>query len=232
VDGAALAVTEVEAGQGNAASAARPDTGGETGGGAQERPADQAEEETLVLEPLRAEGEGVAEAETAQGSTGVEVAPVSEPSEARDEGIVAVAHAPAAQESAVAVVELPDSSEEYGDSMDIDPATAASAATHIAEFASASAGVLEAGTSEEPHHGAIVPSGPPSEFLRKEQEEEEAWNAQMRVGRKILQALDRAFQLHQNADYQVSHVNISPRKLLGFGLTLTCLYPRLSSCSG
>ena len=55
--------------------------------------------------------------------------------------------------------------------MDIDPAAAASAAAHIAEFASASMDVLEAGTSEGPHHGAIVPSGLPSEFLRKEQEE-------------------------------------------------------------
>ena len=70
--------------------------------------------------------------------------------------------------------------------------------------------MLEAGTSEGPHFGAIVPSVLPSEFLRKEQEEEEAWNAQMSVGREILQALDRAFQLHQNADYQVSQVNISP----------------------
>ena len=74
----------------------------------------------------------------------------------------------------VAVVELPDSSEEYEDSMDIDPAAAASAAAHIAEF------------------------------LRKEQEEEEAWNTQLGVGREILQELDRAFQLHQGADYQVS----------------------------
>ena len=74
----------------------------------------------------------------------------------------------------IPVVQLPDSSEEYGDLMDIDPAAAASAAAHIAEFASASADVLEAGTSEGPHHGAIIPSGLPSEFLRKEQEEEEA----------------------------------------------------------
>ena len=58
--------------------------------------------------------------------------------------------------------------------MDIDPAAAANAAAHIAEFASASADVLEAGTSEGCHLGAIVPSEIPSEFLRKEQEEEEA----------------------------------------------------------
>ena len=77
MDGAALAVTEVEAGQGNAASAARPDTGGETGGGAQERPADRVEEETLVLETSRAEGEGVAEEESVQGAPVVEGAPVS-----------------------------------------------------------------------------------------------------------------------------------------------------------
>ena len=48
--------------------------------------------------------------------------------------------------------------------------------------------MLEAGTFVGRHHGAIVLSGLPSEFLRKEQEEEEAWNAQMRVGREILQA--------------------------------------------
>ena len=70
--------------------------------------------------------------------------------------------------------------------MDIDPAVAASAAAHIAEFASTRADVLEAGMSEERHHGAIVPSVLPSEFLRKEQEEEEAWNAQLDVGREIL----------------------------------------------
>ena len=59
--GDAQAVIEVEAGQGDAASAARPDTGGETGGDAQERPTGQAEEDTLVPKPPRAEGEGVAE---------------------------------------------------------------------------------------------------------------------------------------------------------------------------
>ena len=50
-DGAARPDIEVEAGQGDAASAAWPVTEGETGGGAQERPADHAEEETLILEP-------------------------------------------------------------------------------------------------------------------------------------------------------------------------------------
>ena len=140
----------------------------------------------------------------------VEGAPVSEPNEARDEGFVAVVPVPMAQGSAVAVVELPDSSEEYGDSMDIDPAAAASAAAHIAEFALASAEVLETGTSEGCRHGAIVPSGLPSEFLRKEQEEEEAWNAQLDIGHEILQSLDRAFQLHQKTDYQVSKVNAFP----------------------
>ena len=109
------------------------------------------------------------------------------------------------------MVQLLDSSDEYGDSMDIDPAAAASAAAHIAEFASASADVLNAGTSEGPYHGAIIPSGLPSEFLRNEQEEEEeAWNAQFNIGHEILQALDRAFQLHQKTDYQVSQVNTLP----------------------
>ena len=144
---------------------------GEAGRGAQERPAGQAEEETLVFEPPRAEDEGVAEKAAVQGAPEVEGAPISEPTEARDEGTVAVVPVPMTQEGATAVVELPDSSEEYGDSMDIEPAAAASAAAHIAEFASAGAGMLEAGMSEGSHLGAIVPSGVPSEFLRKEQEE-------------------------------------------------------------
>ena len=100
-------------------------------GGAQERPAHHVEEETLVLKPPRAEVEGVAE-ETSLGAPEVEGAPVSEPTEARDEGIIAVVPVPKAQGSVAAAVELPDSSEEYGDSMDIDPAAAASAAAHIA----------------------------------------------------------------------------------------------------
>ena len=108
----------------------------------------------------------------------MEGAPVSEPTEARDEGIVTAVPVQTAQGSMVPVVQLPDSSEEYGDSMDIDPAAAASAAAHITGFALASADVLNAGMSEGPHHGVIIPSGLPSEFLRNEQEEEEeAWNA-------------------------------------------------------
>jgi len=73
--------------------------------------------------------------------------------------------------------------------MDIEPTAAASAAAHIAEFTSASADVLEAGMSEGRHLGAIVPSGLPSEFLRKEQEEEEAWNTQLNFGHDIIEAL-------------------------------------------
>jgi len=98
---------------------------------------------TLVFEPSRAEGEGITE-DMAQEAPGVEGAPISEPIEARDEGTVAVVPVPTAQGGVTAVVEMPNSSEEYGDSMDIDPTAAASAAAHIAEFASASAGVLEA----------------------------------------------------------------------------------------
>ena len=112
-DGVARPDIEVEVGQGDAASAVRPVTEGETSGGAQERPTDHVEAETLVLEPPRAEVESVAEEETALGAPGVGGALVSEPTEARDEGIVAVV--PTAQGSMVPVVQLPDSSEEYGE---------------------------------------------------------------------------------------------------------------------
>ena len=93
------------------------------------------------------------------------------------------------------VVELPLSSDEYGDSRDIDPAAATSAAARIAEFISASEDILGAGTSEGPGHGAnyaIVQFGVPSEFLRNEQEEEEAWKVQYDVGTQVQNALDRA----------------------------------------
>ena len=74
-------------------------------------------------------------------------------------------------------MELP-LSEEYGESEDIDPAAAASAAARIAEFVLASEGVLGVETSEGPEHGAsyaIVQSGVPSNFARVEQEEDDAW---------------------------------------------------------
>ena len=121
------------------------------------------EEETLVLEPLRAEVEGVAE-ETALKAPGVEGAPVSEPTAARDEGTVAVVPVPTAQEGATAVVELPDSSEEYGDSMDIDPAAAVSAAAHIAEFASAARVCSRQGRPRVPITGRSSHLGPPRSF--------------------------------------------------------------------
>ena len=74
------------------------------------------------------------------------------------------------------VVQLPKSSEEFGDSRDINPAAATSATDRIAEFASASEEVLSAGTFEGPRHGAIIQFGVPLEFLRSEQEEEAVWN--------------------------------------------------------
>ena len=65
--------------------------------------------------------------------------------------------AQAAPENVLPVVQLPESSEEYGDSRDVDPAAAAAcAADRIAEFTSASEEILNAGTSEGPRHGAII----------------------------------------------------------------------------
>ena len=115
--------------------------------------------------------------------------------------------AQAVPESVVPVVQLPDSSEEFGDSRDIDPAAAASAVDKIAEFKSACAEVLNAGTSEWPHHGAIIQSGVPPEFLHDEQEEEAIWQEQIEAGSQILNHLDRALELHRTTDYQISQVS-------------------------
>ena len=114
--------------------------------------------------------------------------------------------AQATPENVVPVVQRPESSEEYGDSRDIDPAAAAGAADRIAEFTSASEEVLNAGTSEGPRHGVIIQSGVPLEFLCNEQEEEAIWKAQFEAGSQILGHLDRALELHRTTDFQINQV--------------------------
>ena len=87
-----------------------------------------------------------------------------------------------APENVALVVELPQSSEEYGDSRDIDPAAATSAADRIFEFISASEDILGAGTFDGPSHGAdwvVVQSGVPSNFVHVEREEDDAWRARV-----------------------------------------------------
>ena len=101
------------------------------------------------------------EEESAPRAPAVEETCVPEPARARDEGVVAAAMAQTAPENVVPVVQLPESSDEFGDSRDIDPAATASAADRIAEFVSASEEMLSAGTSEGPRHGAIIQSGGP-----------------------------------------------------------------------
>jgi len=123
-----IADVEVEAGRSDVDSAARLVAEEGAGGDAQERPASQTEMETLVPEPPRAGVEGVAEEESVPRAPVAGETLVSVPAEAWDEGVVAATTAEAAPESVVPVVQLPDSSEEFGDSRDIDPAAAASAA--------------------------------------------------------------------------------------------------------
>ena len=112
--------------------------------------------------------EGVAEEESVPGALAEEETCVPEPVGARDDGVVAAVTAQAAPDNVAPLVQLPESSEEYGDSRNIDPTAAASAADQIAEFTSASEEVLNAGKSEGPRHGAIIQSGVPLEFLRNE----------------------------------------------------------------
>src|SRR6185437_1769552 len=146
------------------------------------------------------------EEESALRAPAVEETRVPDPAGARDDSVVAAAMAQTAPENVVPVVQLPKSSEEFGDSRDITPAAAASAADRIAEFTSASEEVLNAGTSEGPRHGAIVQSGVRLEFLRNEQEEEAVWKAQIEAGSQILGHLDRALELHRMTDFQISQV--------------------------
>ena len=163
---------------------------------------------TLVPEPPRAGVEDITEEEeSAPRAPVAEETRVSVPAEARDEGVVAATMVQAEPESVVPVVQLPDSSEEFGDSRDIDSAVATSATDKIAEFTSACEEVLDEGTSEGPHHGAIIQSGVPPEFLRDEWEEESVWQAQIEAGSQILNHLDCALELHRTTDYQISQVS-------------------------
>ena len=172
----------------------------------QERPVGQREGETFAPEPPRAGVEGATEVESVPGAPAVEETNVPEPARAGDEGAAATAMAYTVPENVVPVVQLPESSDEFGDSRDIDPAAAASAADRIAEFMSASEEMLSAGMSEGPRHGAIIQSGVPLEFLRNEQEEEAVWKAQFEAGSQILGHLDRALELHRTTDFQISQV--------------------------
>ena len=84
--------------------------------------------ETLLLEPPRAGVEGVTEEEAAPRAPAVEETFVQEPAGARDDCVVAAVMAQMAPEKVVPVVQLPERSEEFGNSRDIDLATAASTA--------------------------------------------------------------------------------------------------------
>ena len=52
--------------------------------------------------------------------------------------------------------------------------------------------------------------GVPSDFDHNEQEEEEVWKAQYKVGTQIQDALGRAFQLHQKTNFLIGKVNAFP----------------------
>ena len=115
-----------------------------------------------------------------------------------------------APENIVPVVEMP-SSEEYGNSEEIDPISRANAAARISEFVSASEGVLEAGPSEGPHHGvdrAIIQSGVPSNFARAKREEGNAWWAHIAIGAQIEENLSRALGLFSQVNFNVNNVSV------------------------
>jgi hypothetical protein len=179
-----------------------------------EHPAGQAEGEVLIPELAGAGDEGDAAAAMAQTApvVGLEETLAPESTEAGDERAAVAATTQMAPENVVPVVET-SSDEEFGDSAEIDPNATASAAARIAEFISASEGVLGAGTSEGPPVGvewAMVQHRVPSDFDRNEREEEEVWKALYGVGTQIQDALGRAFQLHQKMDFLISKVNAFP----------------------
>jgi len=105
----------------------------------------------------------------------VEETCVPEPAGARDDGVVVAVTAQMAP-----VVQLPESSEEFGDSWDIDPAAAASAADRVTKFISSSKEVLGTQVYEElggDNNWVIVQSGAPSDIAQTEQGGGGDWRA-------------------------------------------------------
>ncbi|XP_039818690.1 translation initiation factor IF-2-like [Panicum virgatum] len=181
-DAGSAARPDVEAGEGGADGAALLEVGGGTGRDAQEHPASREQEETPAPEPPRAGVEGATAVASVPTALVVEETRISGPARAGDEGAAVAATAQMAPENVAPVVELPQTSEEYRDSRDIDTAAATSAADRIFEFISASEDILGAGTFDGLSHGAdwaVVQSGVPSNFVRIERGEDDAWRARV-----------------------------------------------------
>ena len=105
-DGATRPDIEAEVGRSGADSAARLVAEEGSGGGAQERPASQAEAETLVPGPPGAGVEGVAE-ESARRAPMMEETSVSMSGEAQDVGVAAVMTAPTVTAQAATDIVIP-----------------------------------------------------------------------------------------------------------------------------
>jgi len=145
-----------------------------------------------------------------------------------------------APENAVPVVELP-LSEEYGDSEEIDLATAASTAARIAKFILASEGALGAGTSKGgadiwlPRRSvregtwAAVKPGIPRAFDRNEQTEFKAWEGFDRASGDIERALWFALDVLQGQHLQTENVSNCPAIFITLRFMISCSH--LSFCS-
>jgi hypothetical protein len=158
-------------------------------------------------------------------------------------------------EIVVPMVQLPESSDEFGDSREIDPAAATSAVGRVFEFVTASAEILgtemyeELGDQGRSVEGdwAIVRSGVPSDiahteregddwrahvvpsdFADAEREEGDAWRDHMAVGGQIEEGLSRIVDLFSKAYHDSSNVSVLfvHFRYCEFAF-LSCLFTRL-----
>ena len=139
-----------------------------------------------------------------------------------------------APESVVPVVELPPD-EEFGDSAEIDPNAAASAAARIAEFISASEGALGAGTSkgganvrlpERPMlELTVVKPGIPPAFDRNELAEVKAWEGFDQVNTSIEHALLSALDTLRGQHLDIENVSNHFVNFHRFALPIFLLTP-------
>ena len=158
-------------------------------------------------------------------------------------------------EIVVPVVQLPESSDEYGDSREIDPAAATSAASPVFEFIAASMEILGTEMNEElgdqghsdESDWAIVRSGVPSDiahaereedhwwahvvpsdFADAEREEDDAWRNHMAVGGQIEEGLSRIVEFFSKAYHDSSSVSFLfvHFRYCEFAF-LSCLFTRL-----
>jgi len=163
-----------------------------------------------------------------------EEVPAPERMGARNEEAAAAVAAQTAPVNEVPVVETPEMTAPgwLEDLREVAPNVASGADGPFANIASTSEGGLGAGPSEGSSQGAnwaIIQPEVPSDFVRAEREEDDAWQAQLNVSAEIEINIARSLQLNKEMNFSIS--NVSASLVTCPFLIVFVWHPLTSSCS-